>query len=178
MRLLVLALSVLILSISSSFGDEIEQREFKLEKDYFSWLAKQLDYYPFTNNLTSIDDGISGEFGYAWSIGSPQPRHIIQAACMNNESRVQLGWWRSNNRCSRVMALAVLYCTRDDTSGRFPTFGKDLERFKEGEMQERREELEFVRANKEFFRTFLLKLTSDTLPQDSGFLLSLDSPRK
>ena len=178
MRIVVFTLCAIFSLISSSLADNLEQREFKLERDHFRWIAKQLDYYPFTNDLASIDEGISGEFVYSWSIGYPQPRHILQAACMNDEDKVLVGWWRAKNRSSRVMALAVFYCTRDDTSGRFPSFGKDVERFEVGERRERKEELTFVRKYRDFFRRLFLELTSDTLPDDSGFMLSLASPRK
>ena len=153
-----------------------EEREFQLEKTYFDWVAEELDYYPFTPDLQTIDEGIAGEYSYHWSIGLAQPRHVIQAACLIDYNRVLLAWWRSKERATRVTALAVFYGTRKADISTFPNFEKDLERFGREEARERREELVFVKANRAFFRTWLRDLTEDTLPKDSQFLKALQAP--
>ena len=172
-----LCIALFAASTFSVAADE-EEREFKLEKDYFNWLAKRLDYYPFTTDLKKIDDGVSGEYSYCWSIGWPQPRHVIQAACLIDEDKVLLSWWRSKDRETRVVALAVFHCTRVVDFGTFPKFEKGVERFKPEEAKERKEELEFVRTHSAFFRKWFSDLTSDTLPKDCKFLKSLKTPRK
>ena len=125
-----------------------EEREFKLTTEHFDWDAKTLDYYPFTEDLKKIDEGISGEYSYYWSIGSPQTRHIVQAACLGDYDKVLAGWWRTTDRAARVAALAVFYCTAttDPDMSNFPQFARDAERFKDDEAKERSEEVAFVRA--------------------------------
>ncbi len=152
-----------------------EEREFALTTEYFNWDAKTLDYYPFTEDLKKIDEGISGEYSYSWSIGSPQTRHVVQAACLDNYDKVLAGWWRTKDRAARVAALAVFYCTAttDPDMSNFPQFARDAERFKDDEAKQRSEEIAFVRARLPYFKNWLRSLVSDNLPKDSKFLKAL-----
>jgi hypothetical protein len=157
-----------------------EERAFALTTDYFDWDAKTLDYYPFTEDLTKIDEGISGEYSYCWSIGSPGTRHVVQAACLSAYDTVLVGWWQGKDRAARIAALAVFYCTTtsDPDMSNFPQFAKDAERFKDGEAKERIEEIAFVRARLPYFKNWLRSLVSDNLAEDSKFLKALGSGPK
>ena len=172
-RLLILLFLVPLLSFAQTA--EEEEREFALTTEYFNWDAKTLDYYPFTEDLTKIDEGISGEYSYCWSIGWPQTRHIVQAACLGDSDRVLVGWWRTKDRAARVAALAVFYCTAtsDPDMSNFPQFARDAKRFKDDEATERSEEIAFVRARLPYFKNWLRSLVSDNLPKDSSFLKAL-----
>lgn len=148
-----------------------EEREFELATQHFDRDAKTLDYYPFTEDLEKIDEGISGEYSYSWSIGFPSTRHIVEAACLGNYDRVLLGWWRSKDRAARVAALAVFYCTgKDPDMSPFPQFAEDAKRFGPAEANERAEEIAFVRAQRPYFANWLRSLVADNLPKDSAFL--------
>jgi hypothetical protein len=173
-KLISLIFLVPLISFAEPPAEEKEERKFALTTDYFDWDAKKLDYYPFTEDLKKIDEGISGEYSYCWSIGWPQARHIVQAACLGNYDTVLVGWWRTKDRAARVVALAVFYstATNDDNSS-FPQFAKDAERFKDEEAKERSEEIAFVRAHLPYFKNWLRSLVSDNLPKDSKFLKAL-----
>lgn len=151
------------------------EREFALTTEYFDGDAKSLDSYPFAEDLKQIDEGVSGEYSYNWSIGWPQTRHVVQAACLGDYDRVLVGWWRTKDRAARVAAVAVFYCTAttDPEMSNFPQFAKDAERFREEEAKERSEEIAFVRAHLPYFKNWLRSLVSDKLPKESNFLKAL-----
>ncbi|MES2924311.1 MAG: hypothetical protein V4819_22360 [Verrucomicrobiota bacterium] len=156
-----------------------EERAFALTNDYFDWDAKTLDYYPFTQDLKKIDEGIAGEYSYNWSIGVPATRHVVEAACLGDYDRVLLGWWRSTDRAARVATLAIYYCTMGPSDmSNFPQFAEDAKRFEATEAKERTEEIEFVTTQLPYFKNWLRSLVSDNLPEDSKFLKALGSGPK
>ena len=170
-----ITLLVLVPLISFAEDPKEEEREFALTTEYFDWDAKTLDYYPFTEDLTKIDKGVSGEYSYCWSIGWPQTRHIVQAACLGDRDKVLAGWWQTKDRAARVAALAVFYCTAksDPDMSNFPQFARDAKRFKDEEAKERSEEVAFVRARLPYFKNWLRSLVVDNLPEDASFLRAI-----
>ncbi|WP_226895732.1 hypothetical protein [Luteolibacter marinus] len=169
MRSLITALIILPL-VALAEVDNQKEPEFALTTEYFDSYVKSLDYYPFTQDLATIDEAISGEYSYNWSIGAPAVRHVVEAACLGDFDRLLLGWWQSGDRAARVAVLAVYFSTgRDPDMTPFPQFARDAKRFTEEEAKERIAEVDFVRSNSPYFRTWLRSLTSDNLPADAKF---------
>jgi hypothetical protein len=169
MRSLIAVLIIIPLVTLAEVNNQKEP-EFALTTEYFDTFVKSLDYYPFTDDLKTIDEAIAGEYSYNWSIGVPRVRHIVEAACLGDFDRVLLGWWRSTDREARVAVLAIYYNNgRDPEMTPFPNFARDAERFGPEEAEERIEEIKFVRSNLHYFKKWLRSLASDDLPEDAKF---------